>query len=312
MSEQLKNPEAYGGGNDNPWAEAMAHVPDFGETSPAETPLPETSETPGGLNDLEAVETGSDTPESTSETLDLDDPEVQLERNRDQFNQMTKRLVYIASAYPDLDAAPESVQQEAFMLEINRGRLSGENTGMHILGAAEAGDGMIVSGWKLQEYNADIAKREQLRLQNQQNNYLEDGAEESIELPVVDLEALGERAANLSSDYSDLQAFNQAIDKAQRFADLDTSKKLTELERKAADTWAERVKVDEQAELERLEENLAEIEEKLQQATASYQKLNIFQKAWRKFTSSDERGSLEQERARASRSLAMFKSQKNL
>lgn len=302
MSEQLNNPESVDyGGSSNPWEEAMANVPEFGENESPET------NTPDALGD-DAIEppTSPDAYEASSDVVEVD-PSNQLERNRDRFNLTTKRLAYIASIYPDINAAPQSVQHEVSLLGRKRGRLSGENTGIQVMGVTEAKDGAIVSGWKLQEYNEDIDKQTQLRVENQQQNYLEENGEENVELPTIDLGAFQKRVANMSSDYSELGALDQEITQADRFADLDTHKKLLELKREATKAWSERLKADEQAELERLEQNLAEIEAKIQQASESYRKLNIFQKAWKKFTSTDERGTLEQEHTRARQALDDFR-----
>jgi len=242
----------------------------------------------------------------------LDNRETLLERNRNIFNSATKRLLYLTQAYPDNENEPAEIANEKALLETKRARLAG-GFGMHVLGVGEARDGAIVSKFTSEDYNSDLFQHSlnmlHLGLKEKEVGSFD---EKSIQLPKVNLESMEERIANISSDFSELRALGQEIEATQRFADMDTYMKLSDLNRQAIDNWTERTKAEEQAELKSLQTKLAEIESKIQQANANYQKLTIFQKAWKKMNHSDNRGALETERKAAKEALDDFISQKHL
>lgn len=292
------------------WQETMTDVPTFDEhmagmATEARTPdeqtfeqdpMPDPTPEPGERGDVTRTE----------QALDPNDPETQKLRNRNKFNLLTRRLAYIANSYPDFNEAPASVQRESQLLMLNRDRLVGENSGMHVLGAAQAENGAIVSAWKLSEYNADDKKLGALQLENDRNNYLELNGSMELQMQPINLDELQEKVTNISSDFTEWQKLDQELQKSKELVDFDTYQQLAELQHEATDNWVERMRRDERTELQRLEDNLAEIEEKLQEVNESYSKLNIFRKAFAKLSKTDRRGSLETELKRAQLALEDF------
>lgn len=220
-------------GEQNQWIEAMSDMPEY---EPAHT-LDHEEESP---ESGEIVEERSAYDVSQEE---LNSPEFRDNRNRANFNNTTRRLAYIASKFPKIQEAPQDIQDEYLTLELKRSRLVGENSGMHVQGAALARDGAIVSKWKLAEYNADADKLKDLHWKNHENfDYSE---EFEFSLPEIDIAPLEEKVKTINDDYRNYQKIDNEISEAQRFADMDTYNKLRMLRNEAIDNWAKQSRLKE-------------------------------------------------------------------
>lgn len=241
----------------------------------------------------------------SEENQDINSYEVLINTNRDAFNKKTRRLALIAHKFPDIQNAPQSIQDEYLKLGVTRGRLlgfGGQGAGMRI-----AKDGNIVSQFKLQDYNDDIDKLAKLHEENASFISAED--EEQFELPKVDLESLNADAEEMGNDFYQLQNLDKKLEEAEKVADIDTVQQLDQIRENAEQKWTEEVDKAEQAELKQLQAGLNEAEEKLRQASANYHQLGAFRKAWKAFRGSDDRDRLTAEVDMAEHAIDSFKKQ---
>lgn len=228
-------------------------------------------------------ETATNVDDDSSETTHTDEAAIEtsaqrLDLNRDAYNNLLKRKLFLTSQYPDLEAAPKSIQDEyaasSAMLTYLTSGVEGTIHGTETVADKVSGQPVAIDSFHQSKYENAAEKIQQAREQNR--DLLDVEAEAKFELPTVNVTEFKEQLNNATS-VEEVMALAEKIHQAESVADLDAVYALRDLD------LSPKLKVlkereDVMSQTQKLEDNLAAKENALATAQADYKKAGLFKK----------------------------------
>ncbi len=150
--------------------------------------------------------------------------EVKQKNQREEmYEKCNKRLALIHSKYPNIQEAPETIQEEAS--ELNGLKVS--LTTRNIWGDKEASNGLFIDSFKIKRYEEALANSESLKKENEK--YISPKEEKDFEFPEVNLEEIDIAIDNMHSIEDQRKVMNKISELRSGFHSNEQNKKINEL-----------------------------------------------------------------------------------
>lgn len=177
---------------------------------------------------LVTKEPGSEELESIE--LDLSDPEVRMDINREPYNAFNERQAFIIQEYPsvltDPDSVPKSILEEHVALNNLKQYLKHGVRFPNSLGPRQTESGLVVDYLSAPKWEASLKMLSESSIANE--SLLNADKEQAFELPSIDVAALEDEFHGANGD-EELFEVRAHVDNLTQVADFDTLFKLLDL-----------------------------------------------------------------------------------
>lgn len=273
MSETLKNAE----GNQEQHLSPASEVPEF-DPDRAQTLRDEALKEANGTSEGTSSESIPDKLDHPTDEMSIETSTQRLNLNRDAYNSLLKRELFLASQYPDLESAPKSIQDEyaagSAMLTYLTSGVEGTIHGTQTVTDKISGQPVAIDTFHQAKYEDASKMLQQAREQNQ--GLIDTEAEAQFELPTVSITEFKEQLNNATS-VEEVMALTEKVHQAESVADLDALYALRDLDvSPKLKILKEREEVTSRT--QKLEDNLKTKEDALATARADYKKAGLFKK----------------------------------